>query len=381
MDRTIRIDVKSSYLKKDGKNGGVVGEGNSKYLRIIFDEGWTGLAKKVTFWNAKGLNPVIRTLTGDLLTNLAESELDYTVPIPPEPLEFEGDMTFVIDGYEDGKRIRSLSDTLVVNYAPMDENAAESVDPTPTQAEQLQQEIDSMMGDFQGLAKTATEAAETAAEATELIEQKANEVINASEEVILKTNEAVSAAESATKSATESATSASQAATSAQIATEAAELAESTIETSELAIHASQIASSKATSARESEKNATNAATSANLNAQTAKRAGENAEKHSTLAKSYAVGGTGTRAGENADNAKYYASIAKAVAGGDFVTEPELDIVNAEIGEVETKTEMLWDAVFRDVTDNPILIDFDDLTDVNNLTGGTWNKPRGRLEV
>lgn len=45
----------------------------------------------------------------------------------------------------------------------------------------------------------------------------------------------------------------------------------------------------------------------------------------STEAESYAVGGTGTRPGEDTDNAKYYAQIAKQVAGGDFVTVVEME--------------------------------------------------------
>ena len=47
------------------------------------------------------------------------------------------------------------------------------------------------------------------------------------------------------------------------------------------------------------------------------------AENAATEAESWAKGGTGSRDGEDADNAKYYAEQAKAAAGGDFVPNSE----------------------------------------------------------
>ena len=43
------------------------------------------------------------------------------------------------------------------------------------------------------------------------------------------------------------------------------------------------------------------------------------------LAESYAHGGTGTREGEDTDNARYYMEQAKEIAGGDFVTNAQFD--------------------------------------------------------
>lgn len=330
MDRIIEITVKGSYIKKDTKNGGVLGEGNSKYMRIIFDEGWTGLAKKVTFWNAKGLNPKVRTLTADYLTDILVSELDYTIPIPPEPLEFEGEFTYVIDGYEDGKRIRSLADTLEVNYAPMDENAGEPVDPTPTQAEQIQKQIDTLLGDITEQAQIANEAKETvvehaniATEQAQIATEKATQATNAADSAVISATEAGAAsdvaiekaleaktsaqsatesANSAKNSATEAENSATQAANSATSASESAKTVDEKIngldENVNIATQAAQTATTKANEAKESATNATNAATSASANATAAEKA--------------------------ATEAKNYAEQAEAAAGGDFVTRPEL---------------------------------------------------------
>lgn len=61
---------------------------------------------------------------------------------------------------------------------------------------------------------------------------------------------------------------------------------------------------------------ASSAASSANNAAQQV----SNAENYSKLSESYAHGNTGVRAGENTDNAKYWAQVAAAAAGGGVVT-------------------------------------------------------------
>ena len=148
MDRIIEVKVSGNYIRKDNKNAGVKGEAEVTSLRITFDEGWDGYAKTVTFWDALGGNPVKRTLTADLIEDLAENQRVYLVPIPKEPMLEAGELTFVIDGYIEGKRQRSISDTLEVKDAPMEDNAGEPTDPTPTQAEQLQGQIDKFMGEL-----------------------------------------------------------------------------------------------------------------------------------------------------------------------------------------------------------------------------------------
>ena len=64
--------------------------------------------------------------------------------------------------------------------------------------------------------------------------------------------------------------------------------------------------------------------------AEIASQKAENAEAYSTLSKSYAIGGTGTREGEDADNAKYYAEQAKAVANIDIATTQKPGIVKPD---------------------------------------------------
>ena len=80
--------------------------------------------------------------------------------------------------------------------------------------------------------------------------------------------------------------------------------------TSETNAKASETAAkNSATNAKTSETNALSSKNSASTSASTAKT-------NANLSKSYAVGGTGTREGEDVDNAKYYMEQAKKQAGG-----------------------------------------------------------------
>lgn len=165
-NRIINILVDGSHLTKDRGTAGVQYEGNSTVLRIKFDESWDKLAKSVTWWNAKGLNPVARVLTVDMLEDIKTSTRVYLCPIPAEPLTEAGMCTFVIDGFLDGKRQRSISDQLKVTAAPYAANAGATADPTPTQAEQLQVQMERILPDIQAntvRAETARTVAESAA--------------------------------------------------------------------------------------------------------------------------------------------------------------------------------------------------------------------------
>ena len=158
MDRTILVKVHGHYLVKDNSKAGVQHESNAVTMRIEFDPGWDGFAKKITFWNADGKHPVERTLTADLLEDMTTNTRAYLCPIPGEAMEVAGEMTFIIDGYVDGKRQRSLTGTLKVEPARFIEHADEPSDPTPSQAEQLQVQIDTLLGDMQAAAVRAEQA-------------------------------------------------------------------------------------------------------------------------------------------------------------------------------------------------------------------------------
>ena len=170
MDRIIEVKVCGNHISKDNKYAGVSGEGNVTKLRITFDEGWDGYSKTVTFFDAHGNNPVKRIQGVDLIEDITKDARTYLTPIPPEPLAIAGELTFVADGYLDGKRQRSVADKLVIKESPITDDAGEPTDPTPSQAEQIQGEIEKIKDDILN-AVIAKNDAETAKNLAVLAQQ------------------------------------------------------------------------------------------------------------------------------------------------------------------------------------------------------------------
>ena len=175
MDRRVDIKINGTHLSKDTNRAGVRGEANVTYLRITFDAGWKGYAKKVTFWDARGKHPVTIPLTADMLEDITSNIDTYHCPIPGEALTEGGLLTFIIDGYTDGKRQRSVSDNLEVIPAPMTEGSSDAQDPTPSEAERLQVQIDSILDvierDLVGASEHAANAATSEMNAAEYARQ------------------------------------------------------------------------------------------------------------------------------------------------------------------------------------------------------------------
>lgn len=258
MDRRIEVKVFGNHLWKDGNRAGVQGEGNVTTLRISFDEGWSGYAKRVTFFNAKGRNPVTRILTADLLENAAESTLVYLCKIPPEPLAEAGWCSFIVDGYIEDERQRSVETQLEVVPARETTGAVDPGAPTPTQAEQLQTQIEAVMEDVQKAAEGAQNAElagqyafEARASAESALESKETAVTSAASasESAVRAEQTLSQmgddAETAARSAAEAQQSASAAAESAaaagdykSAAEEAASIAEEAKNTTEFMMNA-----------------------------------------------------------------------------------------------------------------------------------------------
>ena len=86
---------------------------------------------------------------------------------------------------------------------------------------------------------------------------------------------------------------------------------------------AANTATGAASSASQSAAAASGSASQASAAAAAAAGSAAGAETASKTAQSWAVGGTGTRPGEDTDNAKYWAQQAQAAVGGDFATKTE----------------------------------------------------------
>ena len=154
--------------------------------------------------------------------------------------------------------------------------------------------------------QTATEkatAAQTAAQAAQSAKADAESAKTAAVT-------AGASAESANASAQSAKTDAESAKTAAQAAQSKAETANNSAQTAKADAEAANTSAQSAKTAAESAKSA------AAGSAQSAGASAQSAQASSKLSESWAVGGTGTRTGEDTNNAKYWSEQAQNAAGG-----------------------------------------------------------------
>ncbi|MBQ6698319.1 MAG: hypothetical protein IJN09_04695, partial [Oscillospiraceae bacterium] len=167
MNEIINIKINGNTLTKDYSTAGVAGDANNMKLRIEFAENWDGFAKTIRFWNANGEDAVDIILGVNLLEDILTSSRVYITPIPGEAMTEAGTCTFSVRGYKDGVLKCSVDGELNVMPSMRTSDVNEPADVTPTQAEQLQAEIEGILPDITAImqeAKAAEENAETSAE-------------------------------------------------------------------------------------------------------------------------------------------------------------------------------------------------------------------------
>lgn len=170
MDRTINVAVNGEFVRKDSKNAGVQGEANVTTLHISLSRDWEQFGKRIVWRDALGENPVA-VLLYHSINDRVDSEssgtakkdpLVFDTPIPAEPLALEGWCSFTIEGFRDGEPSAvaiSVTDHLLVKP-----NDAYNVpaEPTPTQAQQLQTQIETVVPQVAELVQTTVNALEQA---------------------------------------------------------------------------------------------------------------------------------------------------------------------------------------------------------------------------
>ena len=220
MRRIIECQVTDEYVRGSGMVVGAAGSHNDVALRLAFNPMWAGTTRSIVWKDALGGNPIVTILGTDLLVP-GETEV-YIVPIPAEPKAYAGDMSMTIKGaVVDGDKETSATLTARAFFAVMesdwDENAEDTQDITPTQAEQFQAQLDAIKDDIAKAAKAPEEAktfAETAGQYAETAGQHAAEAA-----------ESVQAAENAASAAAGFAGRASESEAGAKAAQAAAEKA------------------------------------------------------------------------------------------------------------------------------------------------------------
>lgn len=330
MDRIIEVKVNGTFVNKDNVSAGSQGEANATALRIEFDEGWDGFAKTITWWDAKGENPTSRVLTADLLEDIVASGRIYLTMIPSEALTVWGKCIFSIDGYTNGKRLRSAYSQLVVKpNGDGNDVMIESV--TPSQVEQLQVQIDTLLSDMREQAIIASNAATAAKASEEAAAQSAAEAAQSATEAMYSAAEAATEARNAytySRYAEESKEAAKIFADRSEIsAVEARASATSANESAEVATQGAMIATTKAQEAAASEKKASASATAAAsseeasaLNRAYAYSHEESAALHDRNAESYATDARASKVAAQAAQtaAEKARNEAVGIAGGDI---------------------------------------------------------------
>lgn len=138
--RYINIAVNGLFTEKSSKNAGVQGEGNSSALVITFDDSWEDYSKRIIWRDAHGENPVSILFAESYL----QSNGSYIIPIPSEPLALPGWCGFTIEGYAAATPTQiAMTVTEAMQVLPA-ENYYAPAEPTPSQAMQLQEQIDNI---------------------------------------------------------------------------------------------------------------------------------------------------------------------------------------------------------------------------------------------
>ena len=263
--RTIHVNITGMFVQKDCKNGGVQGEGNATQLHITFDETWKGYGKRVIWRNAQGENPVAVVLIAAAAAGTANT-LTYDTPIPAEALALPGWCSFTVEGFQDAETASAMFSVRDVLQVMENDGANSPAEPTPSESQLI---LDAIAKNEEAVGAYAKESKSWAVGGTESREGEDtdNAMYYAQQ------------AEASRKDASESAKSASVSAGSA----------------------------------------AASAAAAAGSKAAADKSAGV-AKDSAILSQSWAVGDTGTREGENTDNARYWAQQAHMAAGGGVVS-------------------------------------------------------------
>ncbi len=369
-NRIVPVSVSGPWIQFGGDASGAVGSANALTLRVHFDSQWEGTGKTAYFWDALRLEATqVVVALGSLVPGEADT---YDVPVPGECMTQGGYAWVTFRGTSSGRVITTKAEKIPVHLAYIPDSAGNSQPITPNELDQILQQLDGLEDtleeDRQAAESAAEQAAASAQEAAEEAEQAGNSAQSSGENAgaaerwsrtaeswavggtgtrtgedtdnakyyasqakdeIQRFAVSVDQAEDAAQSSQESAASAEQ---SAQFALQSAASAGASAQS---ALQSEQAAASSASAAEKDAENASVDALSASSSAQTAQAAASSAasstqyaaqkaqaalesagsaQSSAAQAESWAVGGTGTRLGEDADNAKYYANLAQAEA-------------------------------------------------------------------
>ena len=138
--QNLTIEVKGQFISKSSKNAGSVGSANSADITVVFDEEWSGFAKRIIWLDARGENKKSVILVPDV----KEQTTIYKTTIPPDVMKIAGWCSFSVEGYYEASPdivLKSVSDRLFVAHSHTEEGGDYSAD----EIMQLQKEFENLM--------------------------------------------------------------------------------------------------------------------------------------------------------------------------------------------------------------------------------------------
>ena len=181
----VKLQISNEYIQGSGVSVGAVGSHYDVLLEMDFRPSavWAGTTRRAIFANALGENRTVIVLTTNLLEE-GQGEI-YLVPVPQQAKDVAGECFLTVEGFVtdgSGKEIvRCVTEEARFRVLPSKLYTNDSAPVTPSQAEQLQAEIDSIKTTIvnAGISERNAKASEEAAAYSEQAAQTSKEFAQA----------------------------------------------------------------------------------------------------------------------------------------------------------------------------------------------------------
>ena len=181
----VKLQISNEYIQGSGVSVGAVGSHDDVLLEMDFRPSavWAGTTRRAIFANALGENRTVIMLTTNLLEE-GQGEI-YLVPVPQQAKDVAGECFLTVEGFVtdgSGKEIvRCVTEEARFRVLPSKLYTNDNTPVTPSQAEQLQAEIDSIKTTIvnAGISERNAKASEEAAAYSEQAAQTSKEFAQA----------------------------------------------------------------------------------------------------------------------------------------------------------------------------------------------------------
>ena len=303
-NRIVPVSVSGPWIQFGGDASGAVGSANALTLRVHFDSQWEGTGKTAYFWDALRLEATqVVVALGSLVPGEADT---YDVPVPGECMTQGGYAWVTFRGTSSGRVITTKAEKIPVHLAYIPDSAGNSQPITPSELDQILQQLDGLEDtleeDRQAAESAAEQAAASAQEAAEGAEQAGNSAQSAADSAQAAESWAVGGTGTRTGEDTDNAK--YYARLTRDDAQQAQEDAQEAAQAAQTAQQAAGTATASAQSAVQSQNSAAGYASSAGQSAQSAAESAQEAS------------GSAQAAEDHAQSAEYYADLSQAAAEG-----------------------------------------------------------------